>query len=80
MIERTLWTMIDIKALAEKPSAFHVMVKPIGAACNLNCSYCFYLAKQSLYPESQFRMADEVLESYLRQLIKAHWQNVMWIL
>ena len=21
---------------------FHVMAKPAGAACNLDCSYCFY--------------------------------------
>ena len=24
---------------------FHVMVKPVGAACNLDCTYCFYLSK-----------------------------------
>jgi uncharacterized protein len=55
-----------------KPLAFHLMVKPTGAACNLNCSYCFYLGKKSLYPGSRFRMTDGVLESYTRQLIDAH--------
>lgn len=31
--------------------AFHVMAKPSGSDCNLNCDYCFYLEKQSLYHE-----------------------------
>jgi uncharacterized protein len=57
------------------PQAFHVMVKPTGAICNLECSYCFYLAKESLYTGSQFRMSDTVLDSYLRQLIQAHQTN-----
>jgi uncharacterized protein len=48
------------------------MTKPIGALCNLNCEYCFYLSKQALYAGERFRMSDEVLESYLRQLIEAH--------
>jgi uncharacterized protein len=52
--------------------AFHVMTKPIGARCNLNCEYCFYLSKQALYAGERSRMSDEVLESYLCQLITAH--------
>ena len=49
---------------------FHVMAKPIGPLCNLNCKYCFYLEKENLYPtKSDFRMHDVVLESYIRQLI-----------
>jgi uncharacterized protein len=55
-----------------KPLAFHLMVKPTGAACNLDCRYCFYLDKKTLYPGGSFRMAQEVLESYVRQLIEAH--------
>jgi len=54
------------------PAAFHVLVKPTGAVCNLDCSYCFYLSKEMLYPGSRFRMADETLRLYLRQLIEAH--------
>jgi len=50
---------------------FHVMAKPVGAQCNLNCAYCFFLSKQSLYPGSNFRMSDEVMESYIRQTIQA---------
>ena len=53
------------------PPAFHIMVKPRGAICNLDCHYCFYLKKENLYPQSSFRMSDEVLESYTRQYIEA---------
>ena len=52
-----------------RPSAFHVLAKPTGAVCNLDCAYCFFLSKEMLYPGSRFRMADELLESYIRQLL-----------
>jgi len=55
----------------EIPPAFHVMAKPSGAACNLNCAYCFFLEKEKLYPGSDLRMSDEVLEKYIRQYIQA---------
>lgn len=64
-----------------KPSRwpFHVMAKPIGPICNLDCSYCFYLEKESLYPDAGgadgFRMNDEVLENYIRQYIEGQSKN-----
>lgn len=52
---------------------FHVMAKPIGPICNLDCKYCFYLEKESLYPNvAKWAMADDVLDSYIRQYIEAH--------
>ncbi len=57
---------------ADTPPAFHVLVKPRGAICNLDCKYCFFLSKEGLYPGSTFRMTDELLEAYIRQLIEAH--------
>src|SRR5262249_27828539 len=54
------------------PPAFHLLAKPTGAICNLDCTYCFFLSKEMLYPGSRFRMADDLLELYLRQLIEAH--------
>ncbi|MGH8869881.1 MAG: anaerobic sulfatase maturase [Actinomycetes bacterium] len=56
----------------DAPAAFHVLAKPTGAVCNLDCEYCFYLSKEMLYPGSRFRMADDLLETYVRQLIEAH--------
>jgi len=57
---------------ADAPPAFHLLAKPTGAVCNLDCSYRFFLSKEMLYPGSRFRMADELLETYVRQLIEAH--------
>ena len=51
--------------------AFHVMMKPRGAICNLDCKYCYFLAKEDLYPGSGFRMSEDVLEEYVRQYIEA---------
>lgn len=48
------------------------MAKPRGAVCNLDCAYCFYLSKEKLYPGSDSRMSDELLEDYVRQHIEAH--------
>ena len=53
------------------PTAFHVMTKPRGAICNLDCKYCYFLSKEMLYPGSSFRMADEMLENYTRQYIES---------
>ena len=51
---------------------FQVMVKPIGAVCNLDCRYCYYLEKKELYPKRElFRMADDLLEAYIVQHIGA---------
>lgn len=63
------------------PSYFHVLAKPTGAICNLDCKYCFFLSKETLYPDSRFRMGDDVLEAYVRQLIesqKASHIDVAW--
>jgi uncharacterized protein len=51
---------------------FHVLAKPIGPICNLDCKYCFYLEKEVLYPQvKKWSMPDDVLESYIRQYIEA---------
>ncbi len=47
------------------------MTKPIGPICNLDCRYCYYLEKETLYPRGEnFRMKPQVLESYIRQTIE----------
>ena len=48
------------------------MVKPVGAICNLDCGYCYYLEKKDFYPKTEsFRMADDLLEEYIIQHIEA---------
>jgi uncharacterized protein len=54
------------------PRPFHLLSKPTGATCNLDCKYCFFLSKEMLYPGDRFRMSDELLNSYIRQLLEAH--------
>ena len=52
---------------------FHVLAKPIGPICNLDCKYCFYLEKKALYPQvSKWAMREDILENYIRQYIEAH--------
>jgi uncharacterized protein len=51
-------------------SPFNIITKPIGAVCNLDCEYCYYLEKKDLYPETKsFRMSEEVLDDFTRQYI-----------
>lgn len=46
----------------------YVMLKPIGSACNLSCSYCYYLEKQKLHGQPR-PMSMELLEKFTRQYI-----------
>ena len=55
-----------------RPTAFHLLAKPTGPICNLDCEYCFFLSKEELYPGDRFRMDDTTLESYIQQLLAAH--------
>ena len=54
------------------PSSFHVMAKPSGSSCNIDCTYCFYLSKEALYPNERHRMSTATLEAYIRQLLESH--------
>ena len=53
------------------PNSFHIMLKPSGAICNLDCTYCYFLSKEELYPGSDFRMPLDLLEEYTRQYIES---------
>ncbi len=51
---------------------FHLLAKPAGPACNLDCSYCFYLRKEAMFAASTpRRMSDAVLEAFVRDYINA---------
>lgn len=57
-------------------SGFHIMTKPIGPICNLDCTYCFYLEKENLYPNTRhWAMQPEVLERYIEQYVAAQPQD-----
>ena len=51
----------------------YVMLKPVGAACNLQCRYCYYLEKGSMY-DGHGVMSDELLELFVRQYLEAQTQ------
>jgi uncharacterized protein len=48
----------------------HVVSKPTGPVCNLNCEYCFYLEKQALFsPNEKYRMSDDILSAFITNYI-----------
>ncbi|TFH86023.1 anaerobic sulfatase maturase [Billgrantia azerbaijanica] len=50
---------------------FHLLIKPIGPLCNLDCDYCFYLKKEDQFSKGRsFRMTDAVLERLTRSYIE----------
>ena len=55
------------------PEGCHVMAKPSSSKCNIDCTYCFYLEKEKLYPESEsnWKMDENSLEQYIIQQIEA---------
>lgn len=50
----------------------YVMLKPVGASCNLACHYCYYLDKKKLYPnDPRHILSEELLEEFTKQYIEA---------
>lgn len=63
---------------ATEVASYHVMAKPTGPLCNLDCSYCFYLEKEKLYPGVRtWTMPADVLESYIRQYIESQPNDIV---
>ncbi len=57
---------------------FQIFAKPVGATCNLRCSYCYYLEKKQLYPgKKKILMSEELLEKYVMQHIKATTEDII---
>lgn len=62
--------MVDEDKSNHLPQGIHIVAKPIGPVCNLNCEYCFYLEKEALFPQCKnFRMPVEVLRAYINKYI-----------
>jgi uncharacterized protein len=57
---------------ADAPPGFHLLAKPSGSTCNIDCTYCFFLSKEALYPNEKSRMSAATLEAYIRQLLESH--------
>jgi uncharacterized protein len=54
------------------PLDFHLLAKPSGSTCNIDCTYCFFLSKEALYPDNKHRMSDATLDAYIGQLLGSH--------
>src|SRR5713226_2690690 len=63
---------IDKILTADAPPCFHLLAKPSGSTCNIDCTYCFFLSKDELYPNEKHRMSDSTLDVYIRQLLESH--------
>lgn len=64
--------MSDLPTSELAAEMLHVMAKPIGPICNLDCEYCYYLHKEELYPGTKsWRMNPQTLEEFIRQYIEA---------
>ncbi|MFB3168678.1 anaerobic sulfatase maturase [Neobacillus sp. 179-C4.2 HS] len=51
---------------------FHILAKPSGPICNLDCHYCFYTEKEAFFTgTSKFRMSEEIIEVFISQYIKS---------
>ncbi|PYF84139.1 MULTISPECIES: anaerobic sulfatase maturase [Marinomonas] len=65
--------------IVDRINHFGVMAKPSGSVCNIDCTYCFYLEKENLYPDrkKQWRMNDTTLENYIRDQIQSQKGDVI---
>lgn len=72
--------------LNEPAKRMNIMTKPIGSACNIDCSYCYYLSKEELLGHEKgcsSQMSPEMLEHYIKSYIEQqnypeivfHWQG-----
>ncbi|HMQ68774.1 MAG TPA: anaerobic sulfatase maturase [Ignavibacteria bacterium] len=62
----------DLKSLPEK-KRFHIMAKPGGSTCNIDCKYCYYIDKGDLSNgPGTGKMSDEILERYIKKYIEGN--------
>lgn len=54
-----------------KPLRYNVMIKTVGALCNLNCHYCYYLDKSTFFHDNHIMPLD-LLESVIKSYIETN--------
>ena len=58
---------------AHANEGLHVLAKPVGAACNLDCGYCYYLDRaRGEAPRAAARMSEAVLDAFVRKYVEAN--------
>lgn len=71
MADKKIFTLQDAVDITG-PASFTTMLKPAGSACNLDCSYCYYLDKALQYGGKEAVMNEKLLEEYVRQYLEAN--------
>jgi uncharacterized protein len=72
MTEMTDVPVAVLPRTPDMPPGFHLLAKPSGSTCNIDCTYCFFLSKEAPYPNDKSRMSGATLETYIRQLLESH--------
>ena len=67
MLKNTI-TLSDALRVS-KPLRFNMMFKPVGSSCNLNCTYCYYLDKESCCV-GEDAMSMKLLEKIIKEYIE----------
>ena len=63
---------IDMSTFAPFSKPLYVMLKPVGALCNLRCEYCYYLEKSGLYTQNKNHvMSDELQKRFTKEYIES---------
>lgn len=62
--------LTDASRLAGKRH-FNIMIKPVGSACNMSCSYCYYLDKAALYGNREQVMSHGTLETLVKGYLES---------
>ena len=55
--------MTDDSLPVDAPPCFHLLAKPSGSTCNIDCKYCFFLSEEALYPNDKQRMSENTLDT-----------------
>jgi len=63
---------ISSKSEVDELRTFDILIKPVGAACNLRCTYCYFLDKGTDRTQHLRLMDDDMLELVIRQILQAH--------